>query len=393
MTKHGYLRPAVGGLTAVLFLQACAPSHDADVPETAADVAAAGADRVSLDLNALASLELTYARAEFQELVPTLEVPAELVPVPDRKAEVGARVSGRIVEVRVNTGDRVSRGDPLVVLESAEVGRAWADLVSARAMESVAARARDRQRQLLQGRVTSVRAAEEAQGAWEVADAELRAALTRLAALGVYDAGPPPPDPARVTLASPVGGAVTARSAHQGAWVEPSDVLVQVVDLDELWLEASVYEQQMRFVDEGQAVQVEVRAFPGEVFQGSVGRIPGVLDERTRSIGVRIVLPNRDHRLRPGMFATARIQATHAHEARRLLAIPWSAVQEVDGHQAVFVRVGEGEFELRTVHTAERAGELVEILTGLEPGDEVVADGSFLLKGQLLRSTLAEEEG
>lgn len=387
---HG---PTAGALLAVLLFQACAPREGSDPPVVDPDLAGQGADRVSLDPSALTSLDLTYARAEVRELVPTLEVPAELMPVPDRVAQVGARVSGRIVDVMVNVGDPVSRGEPLLVLESAEVGRAWADLVSTRAVERVAARSRDRQRALLGSRVTSVRAVEEAEGAWEVADAELRAALTRLAALGVYDPGPPPVDPARVTLTSPVSGVVTARSALQGAWVEPSDVLIEVVNLDQLWLEASVYEQQMRFVDVGQAVQVEVRAFPGEVFEGSVSRIPGVLDERTRSIGVRIVLANQEHRLRPGMFATARIQATHPHEARTLLAIPWSAVQEVDGHQAVFVRVGEGEFELRTVHTAERAGEYVEILTGLELGDEVVANGSFLLKGQLLRSTLAEEEG
>ncbi len=393
MTEHVFTRSMVGGAIAALLLQACAPSPEGDTPEVEAETPAATADRVSLDPSALASLELTYARAEVRELVPTLEVPAELVSVPDRRAVVGARVSGRVVDVGVNTGDQVSSGEPLLVLESAEVGRAWADLVSARAMESVAARARDRQRALMEGRVTSVRAVEEAQGAWEMADAEVRAALTRLAALGVYDPGQPPPDPARVTLTSPVRGVVTARAANQGAWVEPSDVLIEVVDLDELWLEASVYEQQIRYVDEGQAVQVDVRAFPGEVFQGSVSRIPGVLDERTRSVGVRIVLSNPDHRLRPGMFATARIQAAHTHEARSLLAIPWSAVQEVDGHQAVFVRVSEGVFELRTVHTAERAGDFVEILTGLEPGDEVVANGSFLLKGQLLRSTLAEEEG
>lgn len=393
MTKIVSYRLAAGVMLAVLFLQACAPREESDAPVVDPELAVQSADRVSLDPSALTSLDLTYARAEVRELVPTLEVPAELMPVPDRVAQVGARVSGRIVDVMVNVGDPVSGGEPLLVLESAEVGRAWADLVSARAVERVAARARDRQRTLLDGRVTSVRAVEEAEGAWEVADAELRAALTRLAALGVYDPGPPPADPARVTLTSPVSGVVTTRSALQGAWVQPSDVLIEVVNLDQLWLEASVYEQQMRYVDVGQAVQVEVRAFPGEVFEGSVSRIPGVLDERTRSIGVRIALANPEHRLRPGMFATARIQATHPHEARTLLAIPWSAVQEVDGHQAVFVRVGEGEFELRTVHTAERAGEYVEILTGLEPGDEVVANGSFLLKGQLLRSTLAAEEG
>jgi len=350
------------------------------------------ADRVALTAEALASIELTYVRAAIMEMAPTIEVPAELVPIPDRLASIGARVSGRVVTVFVNAGDRVGPSDPLLAIESAEVGRAWADLVSARARERVARRARDRHQELLDGRVTSVRAFEEAEGGWEVADAELRAALTRLASLGMADPGVPPTNPARVTLFSPITGSVTARSASLGEWVEPSDVLMQVIDLEEVWLEASVYEQEMRYVDVGQQVQVELRAFPDEVFLGTVERLAGVLDERTRSIAVRIALSNEGGRLRPGMFATARIQGSQARENRRLIAIPWAAVQEIDGHQAVFVRAGEGVFEVRIVHTAERAGDFVEILTGLEVGDEIVANGSFLLKGQLLRSELAEEE-
>jgi len=349
-------------------------------------------DRVALNDAALASLELTYATAAVMTLTPTLEVPAEVVPVPDRLAAIGARVSGRIVDVFVNTGDRVSRSDPLLAIESAEVGRAWADLVATRAGERVARRALDRQQELLDGRVTSVRAFEEAQGTWEIAEADLRAALTRLASLGVADPGEPPANPARVTLYSPIAGSVTARTVSLGEWVEPSNILLQVIDLTEVWLEASVYEQEMRYVDVGQQVQVEVRAFPDDVFLGTVERLAGVLDEKTRSIGVRIALANEGGRLRPGMFATARIQGTQAREARELIAIPWAAVQEIDGRQAVFMRAGDGVFEVRTVHTAQRVGDLVEILTGLEVGDEVVADGSFLLKGQLLRSELAEED-
>lgn len=390
MISHSIAARTLLVATSLLALSCSAPEPEETEGDEAAGIDLA--DRVSLTADALASLDLTYASAAVMTLTPTLEVPAELVPVPDRLAEIGARVSGRIVDVFVNTGDRVSRTAPLLAIESAEVGRAWADLVAARAGERVARRSRDRQQELLDGRVTSVRSAEEAQGAWEVADAELRAALTRLASLGVAEPGEPPTNPARVTLYSPIAGSVTAREVSLGEWVEPSDILLQVIDLEEVWLEASVYEQEMRFVDVGQQVQVEVRAFPDDVFLGTVERIAGVLDERTRSVGVRIALANEGGRLRPGMFATARIQGTHAHESRELIAIPWAAVQEIDGHQAVFVRAGDGVFEVRSVHTADRAGDYVEIITGLEVGDEVVADGSFLLKGQLLRSELAEED-
>lgn len=379
-------------VVAPLFVAACGePGEPGEGGEDEGESEAL-ADRVSLTADAAESLELTFARAEVMQLRPTLEVPAEVVAVPDRLAEIGARVSGRVVDVRVNTGDEVDRRAPLLTIESAELGRAWADLLSARARERVALRARDRQRTLLDGRVTSVRAFEEAQSAWEVAEADVRAALTRLASVGIADPGEPPENPARVTLYSPIEGTVTARSVNVGQWVEPADILLRVVDLDELWLEAAVYEQQLRYVHAGQRVQVEMRAFPEAVFVGEVDRVAGVLDEASRSAGVRIVLPNPDGRLRPGMFATARIQGTLPGEARTLVVVPWAAVQDINGSPTVFLRAGEGTFEVRRVITGRRAGGFVEILTGLEEGDEVVADGSFLLKGQLLRATLAEEE-
>jgi cobalt-zinc-cadmium efflux system membrane fusion protein len=75
-----------------------------------------------------------------------------------------------------------------------------------------------------------------------------------------------------------------------------------------------------------------------------------------------------------------------------MLAIPSAAVQEVDDHYSVFVRLAEAQFELRPVHTGDRAGEYVEVLNGLTAGEEVVVEGSFLLKGQLLRASLGEDE-
>ena len=380
-------------LAAVLTAMGCGGT-DVEGPEEAGEGAVVEiTDRVELTPAALASLRLSYAQAEIMELAPSLEVPAELVPVPDRRASVGSRVSGRVLKVLVNTGDRVAAHQPLIHIESADVGRAWADIISARARESVARQARDRQQRLVGTGVTSVRSFEEAEGDFLIAEAEVRAALTRLATYGITAPGDPPSDPARITLRSPIQGTVAMRSAHVGDWVDPTDVLIEVIDLDELWLEASVYEREMRLVGVGQPVQVEVRALPGTVFIGEVARVEGVLDEDTRSVGVRIVLPNPEHLLRPGMFATASIRGTHAPEPSTLLAVPWAAVQEIDDHNAVFVRVAEGAFELRSVHTGDREGDFVEVLSGLKVGDEVVTDGSFLLKGQLLRSTLAEEEG
>ena len=347
-------------------------------------------DRVELTPEALLSLRLEYATAEERELSPSLAVPAELMPVPDRRASVGPRVAGRVLQVLVNVGDRVAAGAPLLVLESVEVGQARADLVAAAARRDVAKRAYERATKLLADRVTSERAVEEALGALQVAEADVEASRTRLKAFGAA-AGEADDEPSSVTLRSPLRGTVVSRVASAGQWIEPSEIVMEIVDLNRLWLLASVHEREMRSISQGQDVDVEVRAFPGEVFTGSVESVAPTLDERTRSVSVRVVLPNAEYRLRPGMFATARIRDTHLHEPRELLAIPWAAVQELDGHQAVFVSLGDGVFEVRPIHTGERAGPDVEILNGVAAGETVVAEGSFLLKGQLLRSTLGGE--
>ncbi|MCL7966092.1 MAG: efflux RND transporter periplasmic adaptor subunit [marine benthic group bacterium] len=351
-----------------------------------------GGDRVVLGTEALESLDLEYATAEVMNLTPSLEVPAEIVPIPDRHATIGPRVAGRVSRVDVNVGDEVTPGSPIVTMESVDVGRAAADYISAEADLEVARQSVERARRLRERRISSQQALETAEAAFSAAAANLAAAQARLRAFGVPRGGLSEAAQGRVTLTSPISGSVTARSAHVGQWVEPSEVIIEVVGLDSLWLKASVYERDLRHVEIGQRVQVEVRAYPGEVFECVIRAIESTLSESTRSAQVRVILANPDHRLKPGMFATARILGTHAHEARELLGIPRSAVEQIDGHDAVFVRVDEGVFEVRSVHIGEQASGYVEVLTGLDAGEEVVADGSFLLKGQLLRSTLGEEE-
>ncbi len=378
-------------LLATLLLACSSESEEA--PESGEAERESVADRVQLTPEALSHLSLEYVVAKVLALQPTLEVSAELMPVPDRHAEIGTLVSGRIAGVHVNVGDRVEVGTPLLVVDSPEVGRARAELIKASAELDVARAAAEREKQLLSERATSKREVEVAVGALKTAHARYSAARALLATLGSGDQRlAAPEDAARVELRSPIAGTVVSRNAHIGRAVEAGGTLIEVVDLDELWLLADVYERDLRLVARGQSVQVDVRAYPDTAFAGSVDQVSGTLDEETRAAKVRVVLSNPEHRLRPGMFATARIAGTHDHAPTPTLAVPAAAVQTIDDHRAVFVRLSEGLFELRRIHTGERAGALIEVLNGLSPGDEVVGDGSFLLKGQLLRSTLAEEE-
>lgn len=381
---------ALAAFSLSLELIACSP-QESSLPEVRAEVEEEGTEgRISLTPQGLASLDLRYEPAARRSLREILEVPAELTAAPDRRVTVGSRVAGRVIAVHVNVGDSVGSATPLVELESDVIGRAQADLIAAAARVDVGRRAARRARQLHDDRIGSERAVEEAEGALRVAMADLQAARARLRSYGVETNGAAD-NPGRVVLSSPIGGTVIQRRAHIGQWAAPSDVLVEVVDLDMLWILGAVPERRLRHVSIGDPVEVEVRAYPGEQFTGTIGQISGALDERTRSVMVRIVMPNGDHRLKPGMFAIARIQAAVA-ASEPVLTVPESALQEIEGESIVFVRLGEGTFETRGVRIGRRAGGRVAVVEGLEVGEEVVVEGGLLLKGQALRETLAEDE-
>ncbi len=348
-------------------------------------------ERVELSEEAYTALGLVLGTVERRSLASLIEVPAELMPVPDRQATVGPRVAGRVVQVKVNVGDRVKRGSPLLVLESAEVGEARADFVADQAKAEVALRAAERARGLLESRVTSERTVEEAEGELRQAQADLEAARTRLLSYGADPNSPHQEQPGQVVLTSPIGGTVVERTVHVGQWVEPGDSVLGIIDLNELWLAGSVYEGDLQHVQEGQQVVVEIRALPGERFQGEVAYLADRLDTESRTAALRVVMPNIDRRLRPGMFATAQLAAAST-EDRQVVAVPASALQDIEGRPFVFVPDGENSFLVRWVQVGASEGEWAEIIDGVTPEERLVTRGSLLLKTQLLRSTLGEDE-
>ncbi len=354
-------------------------------------------DQVVLTPEAFASSNLQFETVATRTLHPSLSLAAELRANPDRFAQVGPRVAGRITRMHVRIGDRVRKEDPLVTVDSAELGRARADHMSAVARERIAKRAWERETGLFKARATSSREVQEAEGAYQATQAELKAARTILLTFGVPEAEleagmEQGASPSAITLRSPIAGAVVNRSASLGQNVDSKDTLVEIADLSEVWVIGKAFERDLALIKSGQNVLVEFPSYPGERFKGSVLHVGDVLHERTRTAEVRVVLQNGDGRLKPGMFATAFVEGAHGHEEKAALAMPHAALQEVDGHLGVFVRLDERRFAFRRVHIGEQAGEEVEILNGLSAGDVVVTDGSFLLKGELLKATLGEEE-
>jgi cobalt-zinc-cadmium efflux system membrane fusion protein len=302
----------------------------------------------------------------------------ELTVDEDRYAEVGVPITARVSALHAAPGDAVEAGAPLVDLESAELGRARADLAIAQARLEQALRSAERKREL-SGRAVSATELERAEADLSSAKADVAAAE---ASLGSYGAGSSTVGGATFTLRSPVTGVVLTRHAHRGEIVDPRRALFRVADLSELWLVVHAFERDALRANEGALVDVTFAALPNRIFHGTVARVGREVDPASRTVPIRIELDNAEGTLRPGMSATVRLPLG---SGEGIVAVPAVAVQRCDVGWCVFVPKDEGHFEVRPVGRGRDLGGEVEILSGLNVGDAVVVDGAFLLRAEAMK--------
>jgi cobalt-zinc-cadmium efflux system membrane fusion protein len=366
----------------------------AEEPDSAAHGEAA---RLELTPEQVASARLAYGVVERRTSAGVLEATAQIEPAPDRLAKLGSRVAGRVTAIRAAEGDRVRAGQQLAVIESPELGQAKADYLAALAASRVSREIADRERTLYERKISAEREWRQAEAEAIRAEAEKEAAESRLHALGLHDNDLKPLETeghytSTVSVRTPIAGVVSARTVSLGQAVEPADALFEVVDLHEVWLVIDVYEQSLRDVSVGQEVEVRTAATGERAFTGTVARIGAVVEPRTRTIKVRVVLRNPDGALKPGMFANARLQGTVSRAADSALFVPSAAVQRDGEEVVVFVPVGPRSFTRRVIKTGDTAEDWVQVLDGLSAGDSVVTTGSFLLKSEVRKGELGEGE-
>lgn len=269
-------------------------------------------------------------------------------------------------------------------------GEGLADHDSQRARLAAAEAAAERTRLVVAAEtrnayVDATIAREEAAGA----SASYEAAEERLRVLGV-DPGALDGEhfPSRFPVKSPVAGEVLAAEVSIGEAVAPGTPLFHVGNLDLVWVLLDVFERDLSRVSRGQEVRFTVDAWPGEAFAGVIDWVGSVVEADSRTIEVRLIVENADHRLKPGMFGRADLGANDPAAAPTVV-VPAEAVQEVEGRASVFVEE-EGAFEARAVTLGLKNAVEVQVLSGLEPGEPVVVKGAFTLKSELAKAEMGE---
>ncbi len=412
---------AVAGLLGFLFTRRPAPETSAAAPAAGK---ATGTVTFLMEQQWLIGMKL--AKAESRSVARQIAATGRVIPAANHHAVVAPPVGGIILPLLPRLhgqlpriGQRVAAGQAIATLqqtatsaEQAQVRAAIAQAESQNAQVALDAARLEAERRTTDGEIESTHARLElarreaertsklfeqgilARQQFDVAEAELKsaqaefnAAVARRKALDAAEKIQPVKigsdniNGAYVARA-PIGGVVTAVHKNIGERVAPGEAIVEIVNLETVWVKAPIFERDLALLGGKTRAVFTTHAFPGMEFSGSIVNIGAVVDETSRAATVVFEVPNKARALRVGMQANVRLDAGESVEA---VMVPKEAVLEHEGKKIVYVLLSGEEFERREVVIGDEYSAKVAVLAGLKVGERVVTQGAYQLKLQELR--------
>ena len=306
---------------------------------------------------ALADIQTTLVKEESPEV--EIRLVGKLSYDETLEKSLTARFPARIDELFVNfTGAQVRAGDPLAKVYSSELRTAQRELLNAyradpESIYTVAARKKLRLWDLLPAQIDAILESGEAQD--------------------------------HFTIKAPVGGVVVAKSVSEGDYLKAGEVFFRIVDLSNMWAELGAYESDLAWLQVGQSTALSLKAFPGEAFEGEVAFIEPEINAATRTVPVRVNVPNSEARLKPGMFVEATVSGSSDSSGASIL-VPSTAVLRTGQRAVAYVEKPDAErptYEGREIELGVRAGDYYVVASGLEAGERVVTNGAFKIDSAL----------
>lgn len=314
-----------------------------------------GIDRVQL-------IGMKTAPASLEKLSPTLRTVGTVTADESSVVVISARANGWVEQVLVpQAGEPVKKGQPLARYFSPDLGTAQSNYLSALRWS------RDKT------------AAPTAQGAAALeGDARYRLQLLGIADEDIDEMSKTGKPLDKLTIRAPVSGFLSRRMVQSGISISPGQELFEIANLSRVWVFAEVYEADIGRVKVGQKATISLQALPGHTFTGRVSFIHPAVNPANRTVQVRMVIDNMKGLLRPGMLADVVLDLGAAQG----VTIPADALVETGESQYVFLALSGGRFEPRRVKVGVRAGDRVQILSGLKAGENVVTTANFLIDSE-----------
>lgn len=322
--------------------------------------------QVKISLDKVQKLGVKIEPAALRQLTRTVRAVGTVQADERRLHTVTPRFEGWIQKLHVNTtGQPVRRGDALMEIYSPDLVTAQQEyLIAWKGVQAVQGSGADIQasmKQLMESALQRLRN-------WDISEEELKRLQRENAARQ------------SLTLRAPANGVVIEKMAVEGMRIMPGEPLYRIADLSTVWLLGDVFEQDLGMVRPGQPARITVNAYPEKRFEGKVTFIYPTLAGETRTAKVRVELPNPGGLLKPAMYASVEIAATPGKG--KTLTVPDSAVLDSGTRQIVLVERGEGLYQPREVKLGARADGYVEVLDGIQAGENVVVSANFLIDAE-----------
>lgn len=308
-----------------------------------------------------------------------------------KETPIMSLVSGIIRSVKPELGQTVKRGETVAVVSSNELADLQSRYVTAlaaldehhrhhtRTMKLVEIGAASREE--LEMANTKLRDAES-----EVANLRQKLLLLGLSSQRIASLNSTSQISSEVSVPAPSSGTLTSRSVNTGEVIEANKELMRVTDLSSVWVVGQVYEKDLATIRVGSGANITSDAYPGRVFRGRISYVDPKVDPATRTAQVRIELANPGQMFKIGMYVNVAFAALGASE-KTMPIVPKDAVQAIGNQQYVFVATDKSnEFVLRPVKLAPESNGFYPVIEGLNSGDRIVVEGSFLLRAEWLKS-------
>jgi membrane fusion protein, heavy metal efflux system len=348
-------------------------------------------NRIKIPPDVLKSHPLGFTKLRERGFYEEIVLPGKVSFDLERMANVGSRVPGRVNKVYVKEGDMISHGSPLAVISSIELGSAQADYLKSRARLEVLKSQLDRANDLFEQKIISTKEFEMTNVEFRTVKTEMETSLNSLLVYGLnkeeiaeLEKGKLPPS--MLTLRSPIAGTVTERKAVNGQSVSTEENLFIVANLTRLWIILDVYEKDLYSVK----LDVEANVFTlgdrPETVKARVAHVSEIIDPVKHTAEIRLEVDNRDFKLKPGQTVSAKVQGLISEsKSKRIMVVPSDSIHKIEGKSFVFIAHTDGTFEAKSVEVGESIDDDIEIKSGISSEDNIVSQGSFLLKSEYLK--------
>ena len=354
----------------------------------------AKSDPLQITIGESLKSRIRTGKPAWRNVAGTFDVAARIEADETRLARVSAPVTGRIVELNAYEGQHVSKGQIVATIYSTELSAAQSNFLKALSQRQLAERAVDRAKQLLTEGVIGEAEAQRREAELQQASTDVASSREQLMVLGLTSDDIDKLQKSRAVssnthILSTIDGVVLERKATLGQVVQAVDTVLVIADLSQVWLVADVPEQSAGHIRIGKSVQAQLPALNNRVVRGQLSFVSSIVNRETRTVLVRMNLPNPGLSYKPAMLATM----TLVDGAERQLVVPSSAVVRENNSDNIFVQTAPGQFRMRPVTLGAEYQDVRVVAKGISDSEVIVLDGAFHLNNERKRRELGDEGG